>query len=67
MALARKVETPLDEDKDYKKLNRELESPSDCADAAVAFADHAREHTAPERAHEVPSLLDGIAEFQRLP
>lgn len=53
----------LDERTEYPKLKY----PGECADAARAFADHAREHTAPERAVEVPSLIDGIAEFQRLP
>jgi hypothetical protein len=40
---------------------------SECSRAAEAFADHARLNTAPQIAGSVPSLLDGIAEFRRLP
>jgi hypothetical protein len=41
--------------------------PSECAKAAEAFADHAHLNTTPQTAGSVPSLLDGIAEFRRLP
>lgn len=62
-ALAQTIETPLDEHVTYPKLDYS----SDCTDAARTFADHARHRTDPPRAAQVPSLRDGIVEFQRLP
>lgn len=53
--LAAKISTPLDEATPYPKLEFE----SQCATAAVTFADHARRHADPGRASAVPSLLDG--------
>lgn len=56
-------EAQLDETTKYRKLGNQ----SDCAAAAEAFADHAKARTAPATASNVPSLLDGLAEFRRLP
>jgi hypothetical protein len=61
--LAARIEPPLDETTAYPKLDYE----SDCAMAAAVFARHARDHTDPDRAGEVPSLLDGLEELRRLP
>jgi hypothetical protein len=40
---------------------------SDCSVAAEAFGEHARKGTVPPSAKVVPSLLDGLKEFRRLP
>ena len=40
---------------------------SNCATAAQAFAQHAKQRTEPPTAAAVPSLLDGLDEFRRLP
>ena len=53
----------LDESDAYPKLAY----PSACAAAARAFADHARLSTTPSTAEAVPSLLDGLQEFRRIP
>jgi len=55
---------PLDEEQAYPKFDKHQ---SRCALAAVAFAEHARANTVPDAAGAVPSLLDGIEEFRRLP
>lgn len=54
---------PLDEVTAYPKLDYA----SECKRASQTFAEHARHHTDPSRADQVPSLLDGLAEFDRLP
>lgn len=61
--LMAKLAAPLDELTAYPKLEYE----SGCADAARAFAEHAKHGTTPPAAAQVPSLRDGLAEFQRLP
>jgi hypothetical protein len=53
----------LSEADEYPKLKYE----SECAGAARAFADHARNHTEPPTVDAVPSLRDGFEEFRRLP
>jgi hypothetical protein len=53
----------LDEVAEYPKLRYQ----SDCAVAADAFAEHTRRRTTPPTASSVPSLLDGLNEFRRLP
>lgn len=55
--------TTIDERTEYPKLKY----PGECARASQTFAEHARERSTPAAARDVPSLLDGIAEFQRLP
>lgn len=63
-ALAPELARPLDERVSYPKS---LEYLRGCAKAAEAFASHAKANTRPSSAAEVPSLTDGIREFQRLP
>ena len=46
---------------------RKLECESQCSSAAESFADHSRRGTTPASAALVPSLLDGLREFARLP
>jgi hypothetical protein len=53
-----------DENTEYRKLRGHE---SDCASAAEAFAEHARQHPSPSTAGLVPSLRDGLREFGRLP
>lgn len=62
-SLSPAVRRPLGEEVAYPKLERE----SECAAAAEAFADHARLRTSPAAADAVPSLVDGLSEFRRLP
>jgi hypothetical protein len=61
--LASKHGVTLDEETDFRKLERQRA----CASAAAVFADHARQNTRPDAATEVPSPLDGLKEFRRLP
>lgn len=61
--LTSRLDRPLDETTAYPKLEYE----SACAPAAETFAEHAREHSEPGHAGAVPSLLDGLDEFRRLP
>jgi hypothetical protein len=63
-SLAADLPKPLDEVEAFPKL---VDRESRCAVAAEAFADHARRRTEPAAAATVPSLLDGLAEFRRLP
>ena len=53
----------LSEHDDFRKLKGHER---DCRAAARAFADHARQRTAPATTTEVPSLVDGLAEFRRV-
>ena len=53
----------LNEVDEFPRLRYE----SGCAAAAEAFAEHARKRTVPRSAGAVPSLLDGLDEFRRLP
>jgi hypothetical protein len=61
--LASRHGVTLDEETDFRKLRQQRA----CAAAAEAFADHIRHGTRPETATVVPSLLDGLKEFGRLP
>lgn len=62
--LAAGLSKPLDEVEELPKL---AQRESRCAAAAEAFADHARLRTIPAAADAVPSLVDGLGEFRRLP
>jgi hypothetical protein len=55
---------PLTEEEPLPKFK---DAESKCVPAAAAFAGHAQNHTVPARAEAVPSLLDGLVEFRRLP